>query len=606
VNFDAARWRQALWWLTPALFCLYFHWPVLGFWFRADDFAWLGLRLSVHDPGSLARALFEPQAQGTSRFLSERGFFLLFETLFGMNALPFRVAVLAALTASCVLLAAITRRLTGSDAAAVIAPVVWTVLAGLSSAIGWLSSSNQVWFALFFLGAFWLYLKSRMAACWIVYLLGFGTLESMVVFPAVCLAHALLLDPARVRRTVRLLIPAVAYVVLHFAVLGKINRDPAYIKHLDAASILDTARFYLGMAMDGNAWTPAAAIAVAIVSGTAVWLALRRDFLPLFGLAWFVLMIAPVLPLRDHRMLYYLAAPGMALGFLFAAGIARAAKVHRAAAIVAAAAALLVISPNVRQSRWIQEWHASRTSETKRLVLGVEAARALHPTKAILLDAISNELFWDAVFDNPFRILGISRVYLAPGTETSIDSHPEWGGINEWIVPPGAVRDWFAREEAVVYAWDQGQLVNVTPRWRVKAADLAAALSPFVDAGDPAFAAQLGEGWHELEDNRARWMSGRATVTLNSSRAVAGELVVSGYAPAALLIEGPVKLSVRVNGKDAGAGVISDGDSRFEIVVPIAMTSGETAEVELRASRIIRPEGDGRELSFAFGTIQIR
>lgn len=603
---DAARWRRALWWLVPALFCVFFHWSTLGFWFRADDFAWLGLRLSIDDPASLARALFEPQAQGTARFLSERGFFLLFETLFGLNAVPFRIAVMAALAASCVLLAAITRKLTGSDAAAVIAPVVWTTLAGLNSAIGWLSSSNQIWFALFLLAAFWLFLKGRTAACWIVYLAGFGTLESMVVFPAVCLTHSLLLDRASARRALPLAVPAMFYVILHFGVLGRINRDPAYVKYFDPGSVVDTARFYLGMALDGNAWTPIAGIALAILLATIGWLAWRRDFTAIFGLAWFALTIAPVLPLREHRMLYYLAAPGMALGFSFAAAIAGSARANKAVALAAAAAALLVLSPNARQSRWIQAWHESRTSETREMVRGVEAAHAAHPAKAILLDRIPNELFWDAVFDNPFRILGISRVYLAPGAEAAIDAHPEWGGINEWVVPPKAVREWFTDEAVVVYAWDDQRLVNVTREWRAKAAELGSGLSPFVDLGDPAFAAQLGEGWHQVEEIRARWMSGRAAVTLNASKAVARELAISAYAPAALLAAGPVELSAYVDGVEAGRNAVRSGDARFEIVIPLKMPLGENVTVQLRASRTIRPEGDGRELSFAFGTVQIR
>jgi hypothetical protein len=606
VTFEAAHWRRTLWWLVPALFCLWFHSPTLGFWFRADDFAWLGLRLSIHDPASLARALFEPQAQGTSRFLSERGFFLLFETLFGLNALPFRIAVLAALTAACVLLAAITRKLTGSDAAAAIAPLVWTPLAGLSSAAGWLSSSNQIWFSLFFLGAFWLFLKSRMAGCWMLYLAGFGTLESMVVFPAVCAVYATLLDRARLRTAFALFVPAAVFVALHFTVLGRINRDPAYSKFFDPASVADTARFYVGMALTGNAWTAPAGIALAILGATVAWLAWRRDFLPLFGCAWFALTLAPVLPLRDHRMLYYLAAPGMALGFTFAAALAGAARRRRALALAPALAVLLVVSANARQSAWIQAWHQTRTAETASLVRGVEAAHAAHAGKAILLDRIPNELFWDAIFDNPFRILGISRVFLAPGAEAAIDAHPEWGGINAWLAPPAGVREWFRDEAVVVYAWEDGRLVNVTRAWRSKAAALGAELSPFVDLGVPAFAAQLGEGWHELEANRARWMSGRALVTLNASRAVARELVISAYAPAALLADGPVELAASLNGTFAGKETVRSGDAPFEIVIPLPAPLPPTVQVELRASRTIRPAGDGRELSFAFGTVQIR
>ena len=90
----------ALRFALPTAVCLLLYWRTLSFWFRADDFAWLGLRLSIHRPWDFLVALFEPQAQGTIRFLSERAFFLTFEKMFGLDSTPFRVAVLLALLLS--------------------------------------------------------------------------------------------------------------------------------------------------------------------------------------------------------------------------------------------------------------------------------------------------------------------------------------------------------------------------------------------------------------------------------------------------------------------------------------------------------------------------
>lgn len=72
----AALWTAAAYWLIPPLFCLVLYKRGLTAWFQADDFAWLGLRLQVHDQGSLLHALFAPMAQGTIRPWSERAFFL--------------------------------------------------------------------------------------------------------------------------------------------------------------------------------------------------------------------------------------------------------------------------------------------------------------------------------------------------------------------------------------------------------------------------------------------------------------------------------------------------------------------------------------------------
>ena len=78
-------------WLALPLICLAVYWRGLFAWFQADDFAWLSLRAHVHDWRSLLENLFAPMAQGTIRPLSERAFFLVFESLFGLHALPFRI-----------------------------------------------------------------------------------------------------------------------------------------------------------------------------------------------------------------------------------------------------------------------------------------------------------------------------------------------------------------------------------------------------------------------------------------------------------------------------------------------------------------------------------
>src|SRR5882724_11164578 len=101
----------AAYWLAPPLLCLAIYWRGLLAWFQADDFAWLALRLQVHDWRTLLHALFAPMAQGSIRPISERGFFLVFEWLFGVHALPFRICVFLTQCANMALLAAIARHL---------------------------------------------------------------------------------------------------------------------------------------------------------------------------------------------------------------------------------------------------------------------------------------------------------------------------------------------------------------------------------------------------------------------------------------------------------------------------------------------------------------
>ena len=90
-----SRARRAAWWAAPSLLCLLLYWRGFTAWFRADDFAWLGGGIYIQNFHDLLTALFAPQAQGTIRPFSERAFFMLGFSLFGLDALPFKIVVFA-------------------------------------------------------------------------------------------------------------------------------------------------------------------------------------------------------------------------------------------------------------------------------------------------------------------------------------------------------------------------------------------------------------------------------------------------------------------------------------------------------------------------------
>src|ERR1700730_18251942 len=112
-------------WLTPIAFCIYLYWLGMRIWFQQDDFAWLNLRNHVTDFRSFLWAMFAPLAQGTIRRWSERGFFMVFSYFFGLRALPYRIFVFLNQFLNIVLLMLVTRKLTKSQLAAFIAPLLW-------------------------------------------------------------------------------------------------------------------------------------------------------------------------------------------------------------------------------------------------------------------------------------------------------------------------------------------------------------------------------------------------------------------------------------------------------------------------------------------------
>src|SRR5260370_19850959 len=211
----------AAYWLAPPRLCLAIYWRGLLAWFQADDFAWLALRLQVHDWRSLIHILFAPMAQGSIRPLSERGFFLVFEWLFGVSALPFRICVFLTQFANLALVAAIARRLTASRTAALWAAILWLVHSSLAIPLVWTSAYNQVLCGFFLLSAFWFLLRyvetgrrRDAAGQWVMFVLGFGALEITVVYPALAALYAYLCARKYFRTTWLLVVPSVLFLAL--------------------------------------------------------------------------------------------------------------------------------------------------------------------------------------------------------------------------------------------------------------------------------------------------------------------------------------------------------------------------------------------------------
>ncbi len=225
---------------APFLLALLLYWPALASWFQKDDFVWLGLRNLVHSSHDLVRILFAPLAQGTIRFLSERLFFISFVSIFGLRAPPFHCWSFLIFAATTPLLVAVCARVTGSRAAGFWAAILWTVSAGVAVAISWISISNELLCAFFFLMSFWLlirYIDTGQTRFYIaqcaVLVLGFGVLELNVVYPALAAAYALCCARHVLLKIAPLFAVSALYSVAHLAVAPLPTSGP-YKMHWDA------------------------------------------------------------------------------------------------------------------------------------------------------------------------------------------------------------------------------------------------------------------------------------------------------------------------------------------------------------------------------------
>jgi hypothetical protein len=199
------------------------------------------LRYDVEKWSDGFRILFAPMAQGTIRPWSERLFFLVFEAIFGVEALPFRIWVFLTQTANLTLLSWIVWRVTKSRLAGFLAPVLWTASSALGRPMSWTSAYNQVLCAFFLLASFqfllrWIETGERRwwRWQWATFLMGFGALELNVVYPALAALYTLACARQHLRRTLPLFLPSALFVLVHRLWAPKVASGP-YVMHFDAS-----------------------------------------------------------------------------------------------------------------------------------------------------------------------------------------------------------------------------------------------------------------------------------------------------------------------------------------------------------------------------------
>ncbi|MCC7498481.1 MAG: hypothetical protein IT160_12945 [Bryobacterales bacterium] len=619
-------------WLLPALFCYWLYAPGLTSWFQQDDFAWLGLPLQLHQASDLWRLLFEPMAQGTVRPISERGFFLVFTSLFGIDALPFRVCVFVTAIADVLLLSSVVLHLTHSRLAAAAAPVLWLVNCGLSVPMSWTSAYNQILFGFCLLAAFRLYLKYVQTGQrkfyvfqLIVFLLGFGVLELNVVYPVLVIVYAALLARPFLRPALPLLAPAALFAIVH-RMNAPAQVAPGYAIQVDER-IFSTFYTYwqwllgpsqLSIVKHVPGWfAPAGTLVltVAILAYT-ICKTLKKQYLPLFFLASIVIVLAPVLPLPGHISDYYLTLPAIGLAALGALALADAvaalSRGRNARALLRAAAAagclFLYVYAQLPLNRVSVAWWHRRSLRAQGLVEGVATAAARHPGKTILLASVDNDLFWAAVYDSPFQLYGLHNVFLVPGSERALKYDPAAVNLAQYLVAPRAARRALDRNQAVVYDAGRMPIHNITTIFTRSVAETwPAGFSPEVNVTDPLYADQLGRGWYDPEQG-FRWTHPQATLRLGRGDTMPHSVSLSGYCVAVQTQSGPLEVRLTVNGIPLIPRQLTARDAPFKLEFPLPgkLLRETTFEVTIDVDPPTVIPGESRKLGLAVTSVRLQ
>lgn len=600
-----------------ALLCLVVYRHAFRTWFHMDDFAWLSLGIDLRDV-SLWQKLFRPQAQGTVRVISERLFFLVLSSVFGMNPIPFKVVVFLTQFANLTLLAVIARRLTDSTLAGFIAAAAFLFNSALTSPMAWLSAYNQILEMFVVLAAFYLLLKyvetdqaGYNVAQWTVFLLGFGVHESIVVYPGLAALYTFCFARRFFKKTLVLFIPAVAFTIVHFTLIPKAP-DPLYQMHFDSR-LLPTFGTYLwwalgpsrlGEVVDLRLLTVGYSVTALIGMALVYFAARERSRLVFFLLGWFGIFLAPVLPLSNHITDYYvmLALPGLCILGGWACSVAVAHS--RGAGLVAGVLLLLYCGGHYAEYRKMVQWRYVNSRRMREILPQVAEKYHKHTPSVVLLGGVDWDLFAAGFNDRPFRLYDVSNVYLVPGSESQLATPELPRGVERYKIPLEKAVEAVNAGRALVLSIGNTEVIDSTLAYA--AIGRTQAVGRTVDVGKAESAGQLGEGWYSIE-NGFRWMGPSGKVRLVPPLA-GDKLGVSGYCPAGVVAAGPVHLTLAANGVKLGTATIKTGDSAFqaEFAIPGSLAGASPFEVTATVDRATIMPGDKRELGLIFGTFALK
>jgi len=614
---------NAAYWAVPSILCLVLYWPGLLAWFQQDDFVWLNLPNQAHGWDGLLRTLFQATVQGTWRPLSERVFFLAFGAMFGSDALPYRIWVFLTMFANLALAESVTARLTGSRAAGFWAAIFWVVNSKLATVMSWSCEYILVACGFFLLLALHFFLRYVETGerryyvwTWAAFLTGFLAMETNVVFPALAGSYALLCARKYFRKTLPFFGASAVYGILHLVLAPNQGTVP-YAMHFDGAMPATLWTYWrrsfepIGLRYLSPFGTAPGAVSMACCTvallAFVIYQARRKQWLALVLLGWYFIMLGPVVPLRNHIMDYYLTLPALCLAMLGGYALAWAwtqPMAWKALSTLLAASFALQHTPVAWR---YAEWYRARSEAQEALVQGVERAHELHPDKVILLDGIDDYLFWGAIAQRPFLFLGITNVYLTPGSDDRISAHPDLDEVSKFVMPVDEARRALDLDQVEVYRVGNGPLLNITSRYELPAGPAVAARPPRLEVSNPLVADRLGPGWYAAESG-FRWMARRASLRMPGPRTAGQRLYVMAICPAEQVKNGPLDMIVTVDGIRLPPARFTKGgaESTVDFALPGEATGKKDIDVALELSHTVRIGVDTRDLGLAVHLFEIK
>ncbi len=547
---------------------------------------------------------------------------MVFRELFDLDALPYRLLVLFTQFGSLILLNRIATRLTGSAAGGLLTAMLWCSNSVLFWPMSWTSAYNQILCAFTLLLALFLFIRYTETGDrkydywqWVVFLLGFGVLEENVVYPGLAVAYAFFFARNYLRSAAWLVPVSIVYAAAHHY-FAKTAHEGVYVVELGAKTLPALFQYWIlslwpeklstfvslppGLAMGVVALISSALAAYLFFEG-------RKERCAVFGLAWFLLSVAPYLLVPNHVSEYYLVVPTIGLALLASSALRTAWTAGTAVRAFAVLLTALHVVPSA-YSAWISCRKVRMdSSQIKSLVLGVDQLKGKQRNQNIFLEGIDDQLFTYAFFHHPFRLIGIYRIYLTPENAASLAPWDGMTDFSEYGLPAASVLHSIEKGTGLVLRFANQQFIETTNSYTARMRERVREEGPptRIDPGSELFDAYLTSGWYQAEA-RHRWMSQRAVFSIGGPRTARQALHLTCSCAEAQQRDAPFRLTVTIAGKQLVPVHIPQCGSGLEFKFPIPEGAGNNLEVVLALDKVSKVDFDKRLLGLAIQRIEVR
>jgi hypothetical protein len=309
------------------------------------------------------------------------------------------------------------------------------------------------------------------------FVIGFSILELNVVYPALATAYAL----CCARRILKWILPlfslSALYTVLHTIAVRLPSSGP-YKMYWDS-SMSSTLWWYTKTAMGPNRlilfkiypspWR--SALTVLLMAGLICFLIRKltqREWVAAFFPAWFLIVIAPFLPLRDHMDDSYLTTPLIGLSMWGAWALTYAWRAGGLGRFAGASLLALYLCVQIPVGQAVTRSFHDMGEYTRRFVSGVVDLSRNRHDPVILLKGVDGAMFWNVLYNRPLRLYGLNAVYVVPEDRPKIAASSSQRDVSSFFADAAELQIARSENRLIVLEVRGGQVRDITSEYREK------------------------------------------------------------------------------------------------------------------------------------------